>query len=415
MAVRFITGVPGAGKSMTAVQTAIRELVSGKRLIITNLALYPGIIWAFIKARYGVEIDISRICILDEDDIKYFYLHRGRGWRAPQPVEKKDGGDGRIDYSKLTGGTAEEYARLVAERAQTELDRASADPARIMVNAKDLPNVLYIIEEAHVHFGSRQWQETAQSALFYLSQHRHLGDEVFFVTQHVEQTDKALRRLTQEFWRMTNYGSAFPFGIKLPDYFVLDVFTSPPGLLSRAIDTRTIKLDIEGLCSCYDTAAGVGMAGGLADTQNKRKGFHWLAAVGVVIAIGIITVLAMSQIPKAAAAAAAPPKPVPPPPVVAPAPVAPAPPAPRPAPALVPIPLNDGKVHPVMTNATQKLVFGPPIEPENGQRLKFFIRKPDSVILGLANGSVFAVGDGRLTIVGKLAILDGNQVYRLPD
>ena len=254
MAIRFITGLPGGGKSMTAVQTLLKELRNGKREIVTNLALYPGVIWSFLKARYGVEVDISRITILDDDQIKQFYLHLGRGWTAPQPKEKKDGGDGRIDYSHLSRKT--EVTPGVYEEE--------------IKDAKSLPKVLYMVEEAHVHFGSRQWQDTAQSALFYLSQHRHLGDEVFFITQHVEQTDKALRRLTQEFWRMTNYGSAYPFGVKLPDYFVVDVFTTPPGLLSKVVDTHTIKLDVEGLCGCYDTAAGVGMAGGLADTVGKR-------------------------------------------------------------------------------------------------------------------------------------------------
>jgi len=408
MAIRFITGVPGAGKSMTAVQTLLKELRTGKREIVTNLALYPGVIWSYLKARFGVEVDIARITILGEDEIKAFYLHRGRGWKAPNPREKKEGGDGRIDYSACARG----------------------DELR---DAKSLPNVLYMIEEAHVHFGSRQWADTAQSALFYLSQHRHLGDEVFFITQHVEQVDKALRRLTQEFWRMTNYGSKFPFGVKLPDVFVLDVFTMPPSLLARSIDTTTIRLDVDGLCGCYDTAAGVGMAGGLADTVNKRKGVPWqmaIAAVFVCMAIlGALPFVFGKQAAKAVIPDVLQGKPTvtgtnklanvgstnaPALPSAAPL----TPPALRPAPTPAmhtPIARMSNGAAVMATNATGALVVGPAIELEKPVRVKFFVQKESgSVVLGLDNGEIFTVGDGRLQIVGQLAILDGSRAYRLP-
>ena len=397
MAVRFLTGKPGDGKSMTAVQALQRELVTGKRQVVTNLPLFVGRTWSFLKQRYGGEIDTERITILDEDETREFYLHRGRGYRAAAPTKE---GDGRIDYSNCV-----------------HADGSSK-------NANDLPPVLYIIDEAHLHFGSRQWQDTAKAALFYLSQHRKRGDEVFFVTQHVKQVDSALRRLAAEFWRVTNYGARFPFGVKLPDVFVVDVFTAEPSLLSSPIDTKSMRLDVEGLASCYDTAAGVGMVGSMADKVKTRKGIPWqMALVGLVVLLGCGfllpigagkwfsktlpknygTAISTNSLPKTNAVS-----------IVAPAPLLePVIPPPRLIPPLFPRGA-DGSVT-MAQDANGRLVARTGGEPEKLPKIRMLARRSDNVRLELDNGDVFVVGDGRIQIVGKLAILDGNRAYRLPD
>lgn len=400
MAIRFITGKPGDGKSMVSTQTLCRQVVQTKRQIVTNLPIIPGPLWAFLRVRYGHEIEPDRITILNEDEVKQFFLHRGRGWVAPQPKERKEGGDGRIDYANVR--------RTVTVEAGVLREETLA--------VKDLPSVLYIIDEAHLHFGSRQWADTAQSALFYLSQHRHLGDEVFFVTQHVKQVDSALRRLAQEFWRVTNYGNRYPFGVKLPDYFVVDVFNTEPGLLAPIIDTRKLKLDVEGLGSCYDTAGGVGMVGGLADTVDKRRGVPWQAVLGVGVVVlacllmlpGMAGKLFASKMNAAIPTNAAP--------LVVKAPrspaLPPAAPAPASAPAPAPVMLRPMPVPAHASTASVRPVqFSPVVEPP---RIKWLVRKGDSVSLGLHNGDTYTVGDGRLSVLGQFAVLDGNKVFRLP-
>lgn len=394
MAVRFLTGKPGDGKSMTAVQALQRELITGKRQIVTNLPLFVGRTWSFLKSRFGADIDVDRITILTEDDTREFYLHRGRGYRAAAPTKDSDG---RIDYAQClhADGTTK--------------------------NANDLPPVLYIIDEAHLHFGSRQWQDTAKAALFYLSQHRKRGDEVFFVTQHVKQVDSALRRLAAEFWRVTNYGARFPFGVKLPDVFVVDVFTAEPSLLSSPIDTRSMRLDVEGLASCYDTAAGVGMVGNMADKVKTRKGIPWqvalvclvvLLACGFLLPIGVGKAFAKSlprQSGQTNSLALLSTVTNSPPLVVA----TNALPAPRVEPPFIPRVIPGGMI--MAETPTSKLVVRPGGEPEKLPKVRMILRKANSVTLELDNGDRFTLGDGRIEIVGKLAILDGNKAYRLPE
>lgn len=47
--------------------------------------------------------------------------------------------------------------------------------------------------------------------------------------------------------------------------------------------------------------------------------------------------------------------------------------------------------------------------------MKILIRRENFAMLGLDNGDVLTVGDGRLVIVGRLAVVDGNRAYRLPE
>lgn len=411
--IRFITGKPGDGKSMIATHTIVRQLLKTKRQIITNVPIIPGPLWAFIRARYGQDLEIERITMLDEDQVKQFFLHRGRGWVAPPPKERKDGGDGRIDFAHCTRTVTTPHSDGGPDRIEIEESAVAK-----------LPSVLYVIDEAHLHFGSRQWMDTAQSALFYLSQHRHLGDEVFFVTQHVGQVDKALRRLTQEFWRVTNYGNRIPFGIKLPDAFVVDVFSSEPSLLGQITDTSTLRLDVEGLGSCYDTAGGVGMVGGLADTQSKPKGVRWqyamagfavlmiaLFAIPWTIAHVFTTNLEASQgklnAPRTNSV-----------PVKVAVPVAVTNTVPFPSQIATSqpfVPYNPNTVRTLVDGNGTRAQVGPPIAETVAPKLKFYLRKGDASVLGLDNGDVLSVMDGRLKVFGRILVVDGLRAFRLPE
>lgn len=397
--IRFIMGRPGEGKSFVATHTMNRHIVQTKLEVVTNLPLIPGPLWFYLKQHHGIDLDTARITTLNDEQVKQFYRYRGRGWATDKPVERKQGGDGRIDFARLRR-TVEVEPGVVKEE---------------IASAKDLPSVLYIIDEAHNHFSSRHFAETADSALFYLSQHRHLGDEVFLITQNVKQVDVAFRRLAGEFWRITNVGNRFPFGVKLPDYFVVDVFNTEPGLLTPVQDVRKLKLDIEGLGACYDTAGGAGMVGGLADTATKRKGIPWQAVVGVFLLAVVGFFFVPNLVGKTIASAAGVTQPTNAAPAVA---IAPAPtPAPSPAPPLKPFnPATFTAPAPVAlaTNTAQvrHVAFGPAVEPV---RIKWMIRKESSVSLGLSNGDNYTVGDGRLQVMGHFAVLDGNKVFRLPE
>lgn len=400
MAVDFIIGKPGGGKTMWAVELVVEELLHGTREIVTNVALYPGIIWGFIRARYGVEVDLSRITFLNEDQTKHFFCHRGRGVVAPKPAEKKDGGDGRIEYANCVRSSTLADGTAVEERA----------------NAYMLPGVFYVLDEVHLHFSSRHWQNTGDSAMFYLSQHRKMSDDVILITQHPKQVDPALRRLAESFIKVTNLRNQRPLGVRMPEYFTVDTYPTEPSLMMSPMNTRVMKLDVIGLAACYNTAAGVGLRGQGADTKARKKGLPWQIAVCVVACIlggiGLIPrfvakTMEVKAKPVAPSTNAVPATNI----VVAPT-VTNAPPpsslAVRLPPVLQPLPRLG------QTNAAnvKAVPFAPAVEPP---RIKWMVRKGETVSLGLHSGDTYTVGDGRMQIMGHFAVLDGNKIFRLPE
>jgi len=133
--------------------------------------------------------------------------------------------------------------------------------------------------------------------LFYLSQHRKLGDDVVAITQHIGNVDKQFRSVTQDYTYLRNLNKE-KFGVfRMMPLFLRSTFLQPatgaPG--EKAMETGSFRLDVTGLGSCYDTAAGVGIHNrGDADTQTKARGFPltWLVVVGALLLLGA------SQIPR---------------------------------------------------------------------------------------------------------------------
>ena len=116
MAITFITGKPGAGKGLVAVQEVVNELVLGHRPIITNLALRvepwvtgdfrPRIgLRNFLLREYKKDFDVRRrVFVVPDEDVKEFFLTR-RGPLADgqpgalvkaQPVLNIKGGESKV-------------------------------------------------------------------------------------------------------------------------------------------------------------------------------------------------------------------------------------------------------------------------------------------------------------------------------
>ena len=76
---------------------------------------------------------------------------------------------------------------------------------------EDLPiNALVIIDEAQNYFSSRDFKEAFSSDLIpWLTKHRHLGNDVVWITQNIESVDITFRRnthLTYALRRAENLG-----------------------------------------------------------------------------------------------------------------------------------------------------------------------------------------------------------------
>lgn len=248
MSLEFISGKPGGGKSLYSVRLIVDELSNGSRPVITNVALKLGELSEYLSTTYPtLNIDLfKRVYILDEDMCSRFWLHRGS--------------------TVLKDLSEDEWKRGVNPDWS---DAASAG------------GVVYVIDEIHLYFNSRRWQETGRGCLYYLSQHRKYGDDVIAITQVVSNVDKQFRGLAQSFTYVRNYRKEKLGLFKLPGVFRRSTYTEPATGMNKPMEASVFRLDVNGLASCYDTAKGVGIQGRAADTKDKRRGLpFWAMPVG---------------------------------------------------------------------------------------------------------------------------------------
>jgi hypothetical protein len=128
--------------------------------------------------------------------------------------------------------------------------------------------------------------------MYYLSQHRKLGDDVVLISQSIQNVDKQMRSVAQDFTYVRNLTKEQHGLFRLPALFIRRVFLElPTGPGVKAVQTGTFRLDVSGVAKCYDTAAGVGIVGSTgADTLERKRGLHWAYYVVGVLALIFVTV-----------------------------------------------------------------------------------------------------------------------------
>jgi len=257
MSIHAISGKPGGGKSMYSVKLIMQELLYGSRVIITNVGLRPGAINEWIQREHpSKNIDLfKRLILIDEEQMGQFFTVRPPGSIGPKLLTKEEWSNGKIpDYTGVNDS-----------------------------------GVMYVLDEIHIKFNARAWMNTGQDVLYYLSQHRKLGDTVIWITQAINNVDKQFRSVTQDYTFIRNLGKERMSHFHLPSIFVRQTYTSPPTDNATPMESGSFKMDVKGLASLYDTAKGVGihgMAG--ADMAEKKKGLPiWVFVVGIVSIIGL--------------------------------------------------------------------------------------------------------------------------------
>jgi hypothetical protein len=247
MSIHFISGKPGGGKSLYGVKLIVEELRYGSRPIYTNVPLLVGRLNEYLQEDDRLVDVVGRVRLLSDDEAQRFFTVRPNG-------------------AKIEVLTAAEWSQGRKPRYENITDRG----------------VLYVIDEVHNFFNARAWAETGRDVLFYLSQHRKLGDTVICITQAIGNVDKQFRSVTQDFTYIRNLTKERMGLFKLPAVFVRKTFGAPATDTSKPMETGTFRLDVSGLASCYDTAVGVGIHARGADLGERRKGMHWsLFLVGV--------------------------------------------------------------------------------------------------------------------------------------
>jgi hypothetical protein len=243
MSIFYICGKPGGGKSYFAVHQICEELKSGKgRHIVTNVALNLPELAEWCHNNIKEEVNLAeRIRILDDEETGEFWLYE--------------------PHHKFEGRRSLKFGRRVMEVPD--------------FTGRGLPGCLYVIDEVHNYFGARDWQATGSDCTYFLSQHRKMLCDVILITQHPDQTDKALRRLAQEYMVVRNLSREPVFGFRIANFFRFTrMLNSPSSPNPAPFDSGFLKLKAEEYGKLYDTMAGVGIAGRVSPS-NEQRGIHW--------------------------------------------------------------------------------------------------------------------------------------------
>jgi len=259
--IHAITGRPGAGKSYYAVGLIIEALRRGESCrVLTNLPLkLPSLNEYLHKTWPNESLNVmGRVVLLADEQVREFW--RYRGYRL--------GPRGEIEGPLVVGEVSGE----------------------VTVYPEHWPCV-YVLDEFHLFFNAREWARTGKAALWYASQHRHLGDTVYWITQHVGNVDKQFRVLTQDYTTLRNLSKERWLGFSMPARMKLEVSLESPDAVSRTIcETRYMRYD-PARQQCYDTSGGVGLPGGLPPEPSppRRPSIIW----GAVLAVALVVAAAV--------------------------------------------------------------------------------------------------------------------------
>lgn len=244
--IKLYTGTPGAGKSYGSLKREIiPELRWGDRVVVTNLAIRPGELNAYLQS-VGADCDLDdRLRMISRDEAQRFWLCREAGVKIPDTVDPDFG-----VYSKRP--------------------------------------ILYVIDEAHIMFDARHFMEISKALSFYISQHRHLDDEIVFISQHGDQLEKRIRKLAGIWYVFRNLGyqNMWQF-FRMPKRMIVRTYYSEPPAVCDKIEYEKLDLAVAG---CYDTTGGVGISGKRKPERFKAKGFPlWTLVFPGLVALVALT------------------------------------------------------------------------------------------------------------------------------
>lgn len=262
MGIHFVTGRPGAGKGLYAMRLVIEELRSTNRPIITNFPLLKDKLAEYMDKEYGESFDIlTRVILLEtKSDLSNFYRVR------------KENKDGTLHF------------------LDTEED-SKGKPVSYDIDGAQDGGVYYLLDEVHIVFGARDWQDMGRAILFYASQHRKLGDDVILISQVPKNVDSQFRGIAQDFSVLRNHGMEKFLIFKQPSMFARHTYMNmPTGANSGdSLEQSYFKLNLD-QANCYETARGVGLGpkdGATADKgKDRRKGLHIFWVIPIMILIG---------------------------------------------------------------------------------------------------------------------------------
>ncbi len=259
--ITVVHGKPRNGKSYVALRDYIvDELLYGRRYLVLGFPVKLPELNEWLQRKHPKhDIDLlKRVRVLTKEQVRKFWLY----------------GPGNFELADVTKDQerAGQFADL--ETMQREFPEG----------------ILYVIDEAHIYFDARSWALIGLSLSNYTSQHGKLDHNCVFVTQHIDKLEKRIKVDAQEFVEVVNYGMRHIWTLfRMPARLRTMTRYAFPGPVDR---NSLSKLDPE-LANCYDTMAGVAMAGARAPETHRKRGISVWWALPVVS----LAVLAIMELP----------------------------------------------------------------------------------------------------------------------
>lgn len=255
--IRAISGNPGGGKSYYAVKLLGDELIETDRIIVTNIVLKPLGVIEYLAKKGRSDINFYERVVLigndncrinkaeyDDDYLRAFWRFRTPDLILPE-ISDKEAKEGGVRPSMDTFGGR---------------------------------GVHYFLDEVHEFLNSREWRSVGPIILWYMAKHRHFGDDVTWITQHIPNVDSQFRSVTQEYIYCRNFGYERLKWFAKGNYFTATTYLEP--FTGKQTEQEKVKytLDKKGIGNCYYTS----LANVKADTNRKARGLPVWVFYGIL-------------------------------------------------------------------------------------------------------------------------------------
>jgi hypothetical protein len=278
----FVDGKNGSGKSLFAMHRIVMMLECSEKTIITNMEeiVLPELNEFLHKraAARGVpapDLD-ERLVIIRKDETPEYFRYRSGGLVLPKMIETDDMGK-RIKVSEFRD-SMKEYFKPVG----------ASDETRV--------GVCYFLDEVQDYFGAREWATNGRAVAWHVSKHRHLDDDIYWMTPCFEEVDAQLKRKAHQWFRLQNQYRMKWKGFRMPGGFKAFLYYGEPRPGVEPSETISFKLG-DGYEKTYLTTNALGVRG---KPETKPPGWappFWLLVCGLCAAVCLAAVVLWS-IPK---------------------------------------------------------------------------------------------------------------------
>jgi hypothetical protein len=305
--VTWVTAGIGGGKSLFAVRSGCRELRHGERMLVNNIPWEIDKLWDWCHEKIEKPVDLTRRLrvLVAEETIEFYRYFPPMVGDIEQQLRLR-----ALGMVKVTKEQREEWFALAMknikafESGKLPMEKITGHERPMLQLRQGDGGIYYQLDEVHLSFPARYWQEHGLAVEHYMSQLRKLNDDLMLITQHSGKVDKNFRRNGTEWIVLQNMSKVrLMGGVSLPGRFRYHQFAIEPTKGDKPQSSPWFNLDDEGYKNLYNTMSGVGLAGVMEkENSMKKKGRHWSVWVAGIAMIGLAGYFLPTLLTKAAGA-----------------------------------------------------------------------------------------------------------------